>query len=274
LLRWTLVSGQAETIAEQLAHPASDLQTQLSSFQSSDKVGEVREMNLMLVDIFERARREKEAQKYRLLFLQSIASQPSKNDWNDVAAQCIKSELSSSTLSAVQTLLNLKAVQNLAKSNNPVHTNAYRLLTIFGSEDVKAFNAFVQENKNFLDQFGLSKKETLSKIRTLTLCNLALSGEYVSYAKLIEILHANDDDEVETVIIEAVKSGRIEAKIDQEGRQVLIERISPRVFTQQSWKQLADKVQRWKTDVAHVIGVLQQAQFNPNHPLQQQSSDR
>jgi len=264
LLRCTYRNGLSDSVAEQLAHPPNDLQQQLVTFQSSDKSLEVREMNLLLSQIFQQANRLEETQKHRILYLQSMQS-ATKQDLekaSNIALEAIKEELASKNLSSIYALMNLKIVQSFAKSSIANQSNAFQLLNIFANEDVKAYDSFFQEKKAFIKEFGLSHEELLRKIRILTLSSLGGSGETVSYETLRGALQVKDNDEVEIIIIDAVRAGRLDAKIDQENQQVFIERVSPRAFAQQTWKQLSTNVQKWTDDVARVLQMLQDAQFH------------
>lgn len=56
-------------------------------------------------------------------------------------------------------------------------------------------------------------------------------------------------------MLDAVVSGRLEAKMDQLAGTISIERASFRSFTKENWKQLQTKLSQWRSAVSNVLQV-------------------
>jgi len=69
-------------------------------------------------------------------------------------------------------------------------------------------------------------------------------------------LQLEDSFELESAVIEAVMSNRLQAKIDQDKEVVLIQRATARVFEDKDWEGLGGKLAEWDTKVSHVLANL------------------
>jgi len=259
LLRVAVWSKNGVALAQQLADAEVELQASTQTWKLN--ASELRQLYLLLIKLFAQSNRLEETQKYRLLYLRTFES--GKSDLDEAvptALEAIVADISSPSVLHHQALLNLKAVNHLAKSKE--HSSAYRLLVIFAKEGVAEYLAFYEEkgHKDYLQELGLNHSENLSKIRALTICSLGLTEEHVSYQTLIKALQVSNGNEVEAAVIDAVQKGRIEAKIDQEKEQVLIQRTTPRLFEEDGWRDLGSKLTKWKDEVSSVLSRLQQAQ--------------
>jgi hypothetical protein len=78
---------------------------------------------------------------------------------------------------------------------------------------------------------GLVHDEVIRKLRTLTISSLGLASERISYADLAKKLSLADVNEVEGVVIDAVLSGRVDAKLDQEAQIVIIQYVLTTIYT-------------------------------------------
>jgi translation initiation factor 3 subunit M len=153
-------------------------------------------------------------------------------------------------------LLNYKIVQELALDK--AYAPLLELVRIFATQTITEYVAFhnVAANAKCLTDHGLCHEDNTQTIRILTLCSLGLEREELTYAELKKKLLVEDSFELEGVVIEAVMSNRLQAKMDQDKETVLIQRATARVFEDKDWEALGTKLAEWDTKVSHVLANL------------------
>jgi hypothetical protein len=153
-------------------------------------------------------------------------------------------------------LLNYKLVLELAQDN--AYAPLLELVKIFATKTITEYAAFhkVAANAKCLADHGLSHDENTQTLRILTLCSLGLEREELAYSELKKKLLVEDSFELESVVIEAVMSNRLQAKIDQDKEVVVIQRATARVFEDKDWEGLGTKLREWDTKVSHVLANL------------------
>jgi len=174
-----------------------------------------------------------------------------------LVAQTLKAELTAVEYRNYDALYSLKAVAAIA--NGP-HAILYQLLEIFATKDVKAYSEFARKNQKALKEQGFSYEEGLRKMRTLTIQSLSSGKDKLPYATIASHLEIKDLNEVEQLVIDAIVSGRLDGKLDQETEQVIIERVTPRTLSQESWRNLSEKLEGWRQNIDVVVQTLQEAQ--------------
>eukprot|EP00823_Brevimastigomonas_motovehiculus_P008099 TRINITY_DN7369_c0_g1_i1.p1 TRINITY_DN7369_c0_g1~~TRINITY_DN7369_c0_g1_i1.p1 ORF type:complete len:469 (-),score=109.62 TRINITY_DN7369_c0_g1_i1:112-1476(-) len=153
----------------------------------------------------------------------------------------------------------LPAVQQLEKDSKYAPT--FRLLSIFVSGDVESYAKFSKENSSFISSLGLNDEDAFRRIRILSFCSMAATKDKLTFDELIKKLKLSGEADIESVVLEAVSNGSVEAKIDEANEQVVILRVSPRLFTVDTWKSLDVKLTEWKKSLQTVIhwqGVVRQ----------------
>jgi len=95
---------------------------------------------------------------------------------------------------------------------------------------------------------------------------LALKKKKIPYAELKQKLQLPDSSALEASVLDAVVSGRIDARIDQENELVIIKRASGRSFSSESWAQLAGKLNALKNNIHNTLNTLHtvQSRQRPN----------
>lgn len=153
-------------------------------------------------------------------------------------------------------LLNYKLIQELAQ--DAAYAPLLELVKIFATKTIVEYSAFqkVAANAKCLADYGLSHEDISQTLRTLTLCSLGLEHEEISFEELKKKLQVEDSFELESAVIEAVMSNRLQAKIDQEKEVVVIQRASARVFEDKDWESLGVKLSEWDNRVSHVLANL------------------
>jgi len=177
-------------------------------------------------------------------------------------------------------LLSLPIIQSLQHSKTERDRLLYELLSIVSSSNVKVFHDFVNQNQSFFSSTGLSTDSILHKLRTLSLCRLALEHERLSIDTVKERLELQNVIDVEDAVITAIMSGKLDAKIDEESNSIIIKRVTGinmwsgdigddrggSVITggsDSNWSTLSKKLSTWRTNVNAVLNTMHQ-----NHPQQ------
>lgn len=121
----------------------------------------------------------------------------------------------------------------------------YKLLDIFIRGTYSDYVTFAKEKKSFLDSLsGLKEEDNLFKIRILTIASIATSIELpgeLEYSKIASTINV-PEEEVEIWIINAIRAGLIDAKMDQLHKNSIITRAGYRQFSKNDWKLLEKKL--------------------------------
>ncbi|RKO85216.1 hypothetical protein BDK51DRAFT_22618 [Blyttiomyces helicus] len=174
----------------------------------------------------------------------------------DHAVAAIKTAITLPEVLSFEDLFRIQAVQALKG------TKLFDLLKIFLEESLDAYRAFVKKNAGFVEKEGLSEEDNTRKMRLLSVASLAAShvqGEvdYDTIAKVLDI----EVDEVEIWIIDVIRAGLIDAKMNQLRRTMIVSRSTHRVFTEEQWQQLGEKLTAWRSNLKEVLQVLANAKL-------------
>ncbi|SAL97249.1 hypothetical protein [Absidia glauca] len=149
---------------------------------------------------------------------------------------------------AFEDLTHYSAVQHIKD------TNEYTLLDLFLNGNVQTYETFVSSNKSIIaDQEAGLRKIRLLSLASLGSENLARELTYGEISKALAI----QEDEVEMWVIDVIRAGLVEAKLDQLNKTVIVHRSIYRVFGKEQWQQLSVRLNTWKnslTDILTVIG--------------------
>lgn len=129
---------------------------------------------------------------------------------------------------AFEDLLQYKSLQQLKGSPE------FELLNIFLNGNLQEYNRFAAEHQDLLANFDVERNVT--KMRLLSLAslgseNLARELTYSEIATALEIA----DTEVEMWVIDVIRAGLVEAKLDQLNKTVIVYRSIYRVFGKEQW---------------------------------------
>ncbi|KAJ3322790.1 hypothetical protein HDV06_002651 [Boothiomyces sp. JEL0866] len=175
-------------------------------------------------------------------------------DAPELATRGIEIALSSPRIFQFQELYNLPVVQALAPS--PL----LGLLNIFLNETLKEYNAFIKTHPQFLKDNGLNDQELLRKIRILTFASYATRniGKVVTYESISKVIDVAID-QVEFWIIDCIRAGLLEARIDQLNQSAHINRASYRVFGTDQWETLKNKIDDWQANLSACLNIIGKA---------------
>jgi translation initiation factor 3 subunit M len=178
----------------------------------------------------------------------------------DDAMKCIVTALADPNTFLLDPLLSLKPVRFL--EGELIHD----LLSIFVSEKLQSYMQFYQNHKEFVTSQGLNHEQNMKKMRLLSFMQLAESNPEMTFEQLTEELQI-EETQVESFIIEVLKTKLVRARIDQGARKVHISSTMHRTFGRAQWQQLNDLLLVWKDNLATVqqnISNIAEAQLNSN----------
>ncbi|XP_055953515.1 eukaryotic translation initiation factor 3 subunit M-like [Argiope bruennichi] len=171
----------------------------------------------------------------------------------DDAHKCIVTSLGDPNAFLLDNLLVLKPVRFL--EGELIHD----LLTIFVSEKLSAYLQFYAANKDFVNSLGLSHEQNLQKMRLLTFMQMAETQKEIPFSVIESELQIKPE-EVESFIIEVLRTKLARAKVDQLQQRVLVSSTMHRTFGKQDWIHIRDTLVQWHSDFSqvqgHLLGVL------------------
>ncbi|KND03290.1 uncharacterized protein SPPG_02339 [Spizellomyces punctatus DAOM BR117] len=200
----------------------------------------------------------REAYEFLLKYLATFDNGDAKSlqEAKDAAIRAVKEAFRIPTVLDFEDLFKLQAVQALKPSK------LFDLLKIFLDESLKQYQEFVKANPGFIDEHGLSEEDNLTKMRLLSMASLAaanVQGE-VAYDTIAQTLDV-PEDEVEIWVINVIRAGLMDAKMNQLKRTVVVGRSVHRVFSETEWQQLNDKLNAWKANLKDVLQVISNAKL-------------
>ncbi|CAD6245337.1 GSCOCG00013655001-RA-CDS [Cotesia congregata] len=162
------------------------------------------------------------------------------------AQHCIQAALADPNTFLLDPLLALKPVRFL--EGELIHD----LLYIFVREKLPAYQNFYKDHKDFVEHtVGLNHEQNMKKMRLLTFMQLAETNPEMSFETIQSELQIEEAD-VESFIIDVLKTKLVRARMDQANRKVLISSTMHRTFGRPQWMQLRDLLSAWKTNLTSV----------------------
>jgi len=154
-------------------------------------------------------------------------------------------------------LLDMPAVAQLEKDGK--YALVYRLLQIFLTQRLDSYLEFQAANSALLKSYGLVHEDCITKMRLMSLADLASKGSgEISYVSVRDTLRVTDDD-VEFWIVRAISAKLVDCKMDQMRQVAVVNRSTERVFGQHQWKELHSRLSVWKENIANIIRNIQKA---------------
>jgi translation initiation factor 3 subunit M len=193
--------------------------------------------------------------KYQLIALRTFTTESASSpEARKLALQALKVALEAPNHYDFQDLTSLDAVQALRRSD----TVYFELLELFTSESLDEFNEFKDEHEGWIEAESFDKPALDRKMRLLTLASLAAStgqARVLPYANIAKALQIPQDD-VEMWVIDVIRAGLVEGKLSQMNKTFLIHRSTYRVFGDNQWREIAARLDMWKTSLTGVLGVI------------------
>lgn len=127
----------------------------------------------------------------------------------------------------------------------------HNLFTIFVSGKLNQYLEFYEAHKTFVTQTGMNHEKNIDKIRILTLMSLAENNKELPFETLQKQLKI-EADEIESFVIDAIRTKCVRCKIDHLAKTVTIMSVSYRTFTKQHWQVLKERLEKWKENLTLV----------------------
>lgn len=161
---------------------------------------------------------------------------------------------------AFEDLLQYTAIQKLKGT-----ASEYELLDVFLNGTLTTYQTFATSHASLIK----NADSNIHKMRLLSLASLGsenLSREltYADIAKNLQI----PEEEVEMWVIDVIRAGLVEAKLDQLNKTVIVHRSIYRVFGQEQWKKLSTSLSAWKENLNEILAVVGNAKLIAGGALQ------
>nr|CAH7729179.1 unnamed protein product [Callosobruchus chinensis] len=161
------------------------------------------------------------------------------------AIRCIVSALAEPNTFLLDPLLELKPVRFL--EGELIHD----LLNIFVSENLTVYLKFYKDHKEFVTSQGLNHEQLMQKMRLLSFMQMAEANPEITFDMIEKELQIKPED-VESFIIEVLKTKLVRARMDQSSRKVSVSSTMHRTFGRAQWQQLRDLLHSWKNNLTCV----------------------
>jgi len=138
----------------------------------------------------------------------------------------------------------------------------HNLFTIFVSGKLNQYMEFYEAHKTIISQSGMNHEKNINKMRILTLMTLAENSKELPFELLQEQLQIQTD-EIESFVIDAIRTKCIRCKIDHLAKLVTILSVSYRTFTKHHWQVLKERMEKWKENLFTVNQNLTSILSNP-----------
>lgn len=217
---------------------------------------ELRQLYLAISDAAASAKELEQSYYYLLKALKTIQEDASSDEASKLSIRALKLALHNEKHFDFQDLTALDSIQALRTSDQ----TWAELLELFVREDFEEFQDFKEANDSFLPDNGLNEDILNKKMRQLTLASLAAHNAQtrtLPYAQIAKKLNVPTED-VEMWVIDCIRSGLIEGKLSQQKQEFLIHRSTYRVFSETQWREVASRLETWRSSLTNVLAVIRQ----------------
>ncbi|KAJ1928219.1 hypothetical protein IWQ60_002248 [Tieghemiomyces parasiticus] len=172
------------------------------------------------------------------------------------AARAVGATLQNPDLYNFDQLASLTPIRDL--KGEPI----YELLSIFLQDALPRLQEYLAANAAAVAEYQLDPEVLLSKMRHLSLAALAGRhiGRQLAYADIASVL-AVPEDEVELWVIDAIRVGLVQAKMDQMSRTILVNRTTYRSFGQEEWAAIQSQLTTWDQSLTETLQVIGNAKL-------------
>lgn len=241
-------SGNYDTLSPQLKSLDSWIE------QWELEAAEQRKLYLAISETAAACKNAESSYTYLLKALKTIQSDAASKEAHDLSLKALKAALQNDKQFDFQDLTSLDSVQALRKSDQTWS----EILEIFNAENFEDFSDFKENNSSFISDNNLDEDALDRKIRLLTLASLsaqASQSRTLPYAQIAKALNVPSDD-VEMWVIDCIRSGLVEGKLSQQKQEFLIHRSTYRVFGDNQWREVASRLENWRSSLTNVLAVI------------------
>ena len=241
-------SGNYETLQPQL----SPLANWLEEWEMEPE--ENRKIYMAISNAAAAANETADSYTYLLKALHTIQEDSASAEARKLSLQALKAALQNEKHFDFQDLTALDSIQALRKSD-PVW---YEMLELFSSENHEDFQDFKESHSSFLSENSMNEAVLDRKMRLLTLASLAAQASQarsLPYSTIAKALSVPSED-VEIWVIDSIRSGLVEGKLSQQKQEFLIHRSTYRVFGEHQWREVASRLETWKSSLESVLDTI------------------
>ena len=191
---------------------------------------------------------------YLLKALRTLQDDSSSAEARDLSLKALKAALLNDKHFDFQDLTALDSIQALRKSDQVWS----ELLELFSAENYDDLQDFKEANPSFCSDSGLDEDILDRKMRLLTLASLAAQASQsrtLPYSTIAKALNIPSED-IEVWVIDSIRSGLVEGKLSQQKQEFLIHRSTYRVFGENQWREVASRLETWKSSLMNVLAVI------------------
>jgi translation initiation factor 3 subunit M len=164
----------------------------------------------------------------------------------------------------------LPTVQSALAATKP---QLYELLKIVQHGTLADYQAHVKRyGAQTIAALGIDVVQCEVHMRLLTVCSLANNYEADIPYQEIATAAQQDVSQVESTVIQAIRTGLLQAKMDQLNQTVMVERSVVRQFDLDQWKKLHARLTTWKANVGGILDTLKQQQQQQHQVMAAASS--
>jgi len=238
-------AGQVRALASQFPK----IESWVQDWQISEE--QVRTLYRKVYEVLAAAGNKKEACKYLQQLLQTYESTSGVTlaGAKDDAIKLIVLSLGEPTTYEVDNVVALKAVAQL---ENEV---AFELINTYSQGNLAKFQDWTAKHPTALADMGLDVEELTHKVRLLNLAYICAGHNTVAFGTIASALSI-DESAIEEWVIDLIRVGLVEAKVDQVNSQVIVSRSIHGSFEDDQWAVLKAKLGGWQRNIVQVQRVL------------------
>lgn len=211
----------------------------------NDVMADYRKVLLSLHETLTSMKREKEA--YLCLLKLVSTYLPSDPEYSHYAVECAVTQLKHLILDE-DTRAKEQAVFAGLKD---IDLHLFDLLHVVNRGDIGSLQTFVQEHPEVLSEHELDGETLLKHCRILAFTKLCSGKQQMSYQEIAEHLMV-PVSEAEQYVVDVVKSGLVEGKMDQIKGEFVVSRVQC-LIVDGEWENMLEKVIQWKENVQFIL---------------------
>ncbi|KAI7824438.1 hypothetical protein BX661DRAFT_185325 [Kickxella alabastrina] len=199
-----------------------------------------------------------EAYEAEVVFLEVVGAEHERSA--EVASSAIVRFANLLAICDIDALASLASVQELNKRG--ALGDAGAVLNALLSSDFGQWAQFAADKAGALKALGVDAERAADKVRLLTVASVAAEnlGQDVPFGVIAKAIGIDEDD-VELWIIDVIRAGLIQGKMNQVARTVLPTRSTYRTFGADQWELLAERLSQWKKSLEELQPVVNNAKL-------------
>ncbi|WPH03626.1 eukaryotic translation initiation factor 3 subunit m [Acrodontium crateriforme] len=243
-------SGNFETLQPQL----KNLDSWVAEWELEPE--DARKLYVAISNTAAASKESADSYTYLLKALRTTQDSPASSEAHSLSLKALHAALQNEKHFDFQDLTALDSIQALRKSE-PTWSE---LLELFSSENYEDLQEFKEVNGSFFSDNKLDEDLLDRKMRLLTLASLAAHASQtrtLPFAQIAKALNIPSVD-VEMWVIDCIRSGLVEGKLSQQKQEFLIHRSTYRSFGENQWREVASRLETWKSSLNNVLAVIRQ----------------